>query len=96
MDIQFAWDDSKSRINQIKHRVSFEEAKTVFLDEYARMIYDPDHSDHEDRFLLLGMSLRSRLLVICHCGRDNDDGIRIISARKATKKEEKQYYEKRI
>jgi len=94
--MQFVWDKNKEEINQKKHRVSFEEAKTVFLDDSAQMIYDPDHSEGEDRFVLLGMSMHLRVLVVCHCYRENDEIIRIISARKATKKEEKQYYAKRI
>ncbi|MBU4305486.1 MAG: BrnT family toxin [Candidatus Omnitrophica bacterium] len=96
MDIRFVWDTKKDEINQKKHRISFQEAQTVFLDDIAQMIYDPDHSESEDRFLLLGMSMRLRILVVCHCYRENDEIIRIISARKATKKEEKQYYAKRI
>ena len=96
MDIRFVWNDKKDKINQKKHKVSFQEAQTVFLDDNARMIYDPDHSESEERFILLGMSMKLRILVVCHCYRQNDEIIRIISARKATKKEEKQYYEKRI
>ena len=96
MDIQFVWDKNKGKINQKKHQVSFKEAQTVFLDDIAQISYDPDHSKSEDRFLLLGMSMRLRTLVVCHCYRENDEIIRIISARKATKKEEKQYYAKRI
>ena len=96
MKIQFVWDKNKEKINQKKHRVSFEEAKTVFLDDSAQMIYDPDHSEQEDRFVLLGMSMHLRVLVVCHCYRENNEIIRIISARKAIKKEEKQYYAKRI
>jgi len=96
MDIRFVWDKNKEKNNQKKHRVSFEEAKTVFLDDNAQMIYDPDHSEHEDRFVLLGISMHLRVLVVCHCYRENDEIIRIISARKATNNEEKQYYAKRI
>jgi len=96
MDIQFTWDKNKNKVNLKKHKVSFEEAKAVFLDDNAQMIYDPDHSEDEDRFVLLGMSMRLRVLVVCHCYRENEEIIRIISARKATKKEEKQYYAKRI
>ncbi|MBU1086767.1 MAG: BrnT family toxin [Candidatus Omnitrophica bacterium] len=96
MDIRFVWDENKNTTNLKKHKVSFEEAKTVFLDDSAQIIYDPDHSEHEDRFVLLGMSIRLRILVVCYCYRENDEIIRIISARKATKKEEKQYYAKRI
>ena len=96
MKIRFVWNTKKDEINQKKHRVSFQEAQTVFLDDTAQMIYDPDHSKSEDRFLLLGMSMRLRILVVCHCYKENDEIIRIISARKATKKEEQQYYAKRI
>ena len=96
MDIRFIWDENKNKSNQRKHRVSFEEAKTVFLDEFAQSIYDPDHSEAEERFILLGMSGRFRVLVVCHCYRKNEEVIRIISARRATTKEEKRYYEKRV
>ncbi|MFH1505063.1 MAG: BrnT family toxin [Candidatus Omnitrophota bacterium] len=96
IDIQFTWDENKNKVNLKKHKVSFEEAKAVFLDDNAQMIYDPDYSKNEDRFVLLGMSMRLRILVVCHCYRENDKIIRIISARKAAKKEKKQYYAKRI
>ena len=87
----FEWDCTKSDSNLLKHGVSFEEAKTVFTDELGRLISDPDHSElAEDRFLLLGMSIGSRLLVVCHCIRQ-EDRIRIISARKAEKRERKIY-----
>jgi len=89
--IKFEWDEEKDSSNQAKHGVSFEEAKTVFFDDYARLIPDPDHSDQEERFILLGFSSIIRLLVVCHCYRKNDDVVRIISARKATKTEKKQY-----
>jgi uncharacterized DUF497 family protein len=87
----FEWDSTKSDSNLRKHGVSFEEAKTVFTDEFGRLISDPDHSElGEDRFLLLGTSIDSRLLVVCHCIRQ-EDRIRIISARKAEKRERKVY-----
>ena len=86
----FEWDDKKSVSNQKKHGVSFDEAKTVFTDQFARLIADPDHSDDEDRFILLGTSIYSNLLVVCHCIR-MDDSIRIISARKADRQERKIY-----
>ena len=86
-EIQFAWDESKSRENERKHGVSFDEAQTVFLDENAIRYYDPDHSEDEDRFIMLGMSLKLRVLVVCHCYRLDDKVIRIVSARKANKKE---------
>jgi uncharacterized DUF497 family protein len=90
--IQFSWDNIKARINVKKHRVSFEEASTVFYDEQAIEFFDPDHSEVEDRFLMLGISWRLRVLVVCYCLRKKDSEIRIISARKASKKEEKFYY----
>jgi uncharacterized DUF497 family protein len=90
--VSFEWDEKKSKANLTKHKVSFDEAQTVFFDSHARMIFDPDHSSSEDRFILLGMSALLRVLVVCHCCRE-DDGkvIRIISARKANRKEQKQY-----
>ena len=90
-EIKFAWDDRKNRLNRIKHGVSFEEAKTVFYDENAIEFPDPDHSEREDRFLMLGVSYRLRMLIVCHCFREGDSTIRIISARKATKKEIERY-----
>ena len=93
-EIKFAWDEGKDRLNKRKHGVSFEEAKTVFYDENAIQFPDPDHSRDEDRFLMLGVSYRLRVLMVCHCFRENDSSIRIISARKATKKEI-EYYEER-
>ena len=86
----FEWDSHKNISNLQKHGVSFEEAKTVFTDEYARLISDPDNSESEDRFILLGTSIDSKLLVVCHCIRDAES-IRIISARKADKQERKIY-----
>ncbi|MFZ5500520.1 MAG: BrnT family toxin [Candidatus Micrarchaeota archaeon] len=90
-DISFSWDATKARDNIQKHGVSFEEATTVFLDENARLMHDPDHSVTEDRFVLLGLSSRLRLLVVCHCYREDERVIRIISARNATKHEQKKY-----
>lgn len=92
MDITFDWDASKASSNKKKHGISFEEAKSAFLDENALVIHDPEHSDDEERFVLLGRSAMTRLLVVCHCYRQQDSVIRIISARKATKKESSQYY----
>ncbi len=89
--IQFEWDEAKNKLNQSKHKISFEEAKTVFYDPKARLIHDPDHSNDEDRFILLGFSQQLNLLVVCHCYRSSNEIIRIISARKATTKESKQY-----
>ena len=94
--MQFAWDGAKAKANKLKHGISFEEAKTVFQDSYALRIFDPDHSGDEDRFLMLGLSSLSRLLVVCHCYRENDNIIRIISARKATKKESSIYEKRRF
>jgi hypothetical protein len=91
-DIRFAWDDRKSRENKRKHRISFEEAQTVFLDENAIRYFDPDHSAAEDRFIMLGMSFALRVLVVCHCYREDDSVIRIISARKADKREQTDYW----
>lgn len=90
--IKFEWDENKNRINQSKHKISFEEAKTVFYDENALVIDDPNHSKEEERFIILGFSKKANLLVVCHCYRESESVIRIISARKATKTEEKQYY----
>jgi uncharacterized DUF497 family protein len=91
--IDFEWNKTKAQGNLIKHGISFEEAKSVFLDENARVIPDPSHSDSEDRFVILGISDRLRILIVCHCYRKNDEIIRIISARKATRNESKAYGE---
>ena len=85
--LRFEWDQAKAKINFKKHKVSFEEAKTVFLDENARLIPDPEHSDQEDRFILMGLSSELKMLIVCHCYRESEEVIRIISARKATKRE---------
>ena len=89
--IEFEWDENKNKLNQKNHRISFEEAKTVFYDENARLIADPDHSVDEERFILLGLSSTLRTLVVVHTYREDDEVIRIISARKATKNESKIY-----
>jgi uncharacterized DUF497 family protein len=89
--LRFEWDEQKNLANIAKHQVSFDEAKAVFSDVNAKVIADPDHSDDEDRFIILGISNKLRLLVVCHCYRENDEVIRIISARKATKNEVKSY-----
>lgn len=89
--LRFEWDDRKSARNATKHGVSFDEAKSVFVDENAKLINDPDHSEDEDRFVLLGLSYALRLLLVCHCYRDEGNVIRIISARKASAKESKSY-----
>jgi uncharacterized protein len=87
----FVWDNTKNQANKKKHGVSFEEAETVFYDNSARLIADPDHSDDEDRFILLGISSELKLLVVVHVYKENDEIIRIISARKATKHEQAKY-----
>ena len=92
--IYFQWDENKNDINKKKHSISFEEAKTVFYDENALMINDTEHSELEERFILLGSSLKANLLVVCHCYRQSETVIRIISARKATKSETNQYYDR--
>ncbi|MBA5870794.1 MAG: BrnT family toxin [Nitrospira sp. CR2.1] len=89
--LRFDWDESKNRQNIKKHGITFEEAQTVFLDDHAIRFYDPDHSKDEDRFLLLGLSFKLRILVVCHCYRESEAVIRIISARKATRQEAKSY-----
>ena len=85
------WDEKKNQKNIKEHKVSFQEAETVFYDPNAKIIHDPDHSVEEDRFIILGISKLLKLLVVCHCYKENDDEIRIFSARKATKKEKKEY-----
>lgn len=89
--IEFDWDPAKAKRNLKNHGVSFDEAKTVFYDDFARQFYDEGHSEDEDRFLLLGVSNTSRILLICHCEIESTDVIRIISARKATAKERQLY-----
>ena len=89
--MRFAWNQAKAAENLRKHGVSFEEASTVFADENARLKHDPDHSQEEDRFILLGLSAKLRWLTVCHAYREKDEVIRIISARRATPNERKQY-----
>lgn len=91
MTLQFEWDPKKAASNEKKHGVSFEEARTVFFDENAKLIDDPDHSEDEERFVLLGLSNTLRVVLVCHCYRADGGVIRIISARKATSHESKQY-----
>ncbi|MBI4605493.1 MAG: BrnT family toxin [Planctomycetes bacterium] len=91
--IEFEWDPAKEAANRRKHGVSFDEGRTVFYDLNARLMGDPDHSTDEERFLLLGMSSRFRLLVVCHTYRRGDQVVRVISARKATRREKAQYTE---
>ena len=92
-EFRFTWNEKKAKSNLLKHKVSFEEAKTVFEDENARLILDPDHSEEEERFILLGLSVSDKILTVVHCHRDDALNIRIISARKSTKTEQKQYKE---
>jgi hypothetical protein len=89
--IRFEWDTAKAASNKKKHGVSFEEAQSVFYDEFAVQFFDEDDSASEDRFLMLGFSDEARLLIVCHCERDKGNTIRIISARKATKYESNYY-----
>jgi len=91
--LHFEWDENKATSNQEKHGISFEEAKSVFADSLGRLISDPDSSEDEERFILMGVSSRLRLLIVCHCEKD-ENSIRIISARKADRFERKKYEEK--
>ena len=93
-DLRFEWDPSKDRANRRKHKVSFQEAESVFADEHARLLDEPEHSEAEDRSVLLGLSSRFRVLVVVHTYRGTEDTIRIISARRATK-QERAYYDAR-
>lgn len=94
MTLRFEWDETKNQINRSKHGIWFEEAQSVFDDPGGRVFLDSDHSDDdEDRFVIVGLSSTARLLVVVHCYRESDSVIRIISARKATKKEEEFYEE---
>ncbi len=93
--MDFIWHNEKALLNKQKHGITFDEAKSVFQDCHALHIYDPDHSEDEDRFILLGLSNILRFLVVCHCYRDNNNQIRIISARKATKNETTSYERKK-
>lgn len=90
-ELSFEWDSRKAELNETKHGVSFDEAKTVFYDERALVIPDPDHSKFEERFVIMGMGALSRVLVVVHCLRSNNNVIRIISARKAGTKEMQPY-----
>ena len=87
----FEWEPRKANANLKKHGITFEEAKSVFYDDHAKLLDDPDHSDEEERFVLLGLSHTLRVLLVCHCYRSEGNIIRIISARKATTKESKDY-----
>ena len=94
-EIRFEWDADKAKANLRKHGISFEEARTVFFDENAVQFFDPDHSDEEDRFILLGMSSKLRVIVVCHCFREGEAVIRLFSARRADKAEERDYWRRR-
>ncbi len=89
--MRFEWDPAKATLNERKHGVSFQEAQSVFYDDFALQFYDEEHASNEDRFLMLGMSAEARLLLVCHCERASGEIIRIISARKATASESKYY-----
>jgi uncharacterized protein len=91
MDLVFEWDEGKNTANRKKHGVSFEEARSAFLDENARVLLDPDHSEEEDRFVLLGLSISLGILIVCHCYREEESIVRIISARKADREEQQLY-----
>lgn len=90
-ELRFEWDQSKNRANVRKHGISFEEARTAFYDEHAMLYADPDHSEDEDRFILLGVSVKLRALVVCHCFLKSETVVRIISARKADRAEQRDY-----
>ena len=93
-DLRFDWDERKNAANRRKHKVSFEEAQTVFYDDRAIFMEDPDEEEDEDRFVLIGLSASLRTLVVCHCYREDEDVIRIISARKAHREERRDYDER--
>ena len=94
MPLTFEWDQEKAESNLRKHGVSFEEARTVFYDEHALVMPDPDHSSAEERFVIMGLSSTLRILVVVHCFRKGGSSIRVISARRAGTKEQKPYWEK--
>lgn len=93
--LKFEWDDNKNKANIRTHGLSFDEAQSVFYDEYAIQFFDPEHSESEDRFILLGTSFKLNALVVCHCFRRDETVVRIISARKADKDEAQVYWSKR-
>lgn len=93
--LKFEWDKNKDATNRKKHGVSFDEAQSVFYDEQAIQFYDPEHSDDEDRFILLGTSYKLKTLVVCHCFREEETKVRIISARKADSEEQQAYWTNR-
>ncbi|MCP4667131.1 MAG: BrnT family toxin [Deltaproteobacteria bacterium] len=94
-DLRFEWDERKQKTNLKKHGISFDEARTVFFDENAIQFFDPDHSEDEDRFILLGISFKHRIIVVCHCFRAHETVVRIISARKGDRDEEDAYWRRR-
>ncbi|MGH9428267.1 MAG: BrnT family toxin [Terriglobia bacterium] len=94
-ELRFKWDDEKEKINIRKHGISFDEARKVFYDEKAIQFFDPDHSEEEDRFILLGISFKLRILVVCHCFRESETVVRLFSARKADRDEEQEYWRRR-
>lgn len=91
--LRFDWDEQKNKRNRTKHGIWFEEARSIFSDPHGRFFYDPEHSDDEDRFILIGMGSAARILVVVHCYRESDFVVRTISARKATRKEVRFYEE---
>jgi uncharacterized DUF497 family protein len=91
--MNFTWNEQKNETNQKKHGIAFEEARTVFYDVNARLIRDDEHSEDEERFIILGFSDKSKLLLVAHCYREEEEVIRIISARKASGNERRQYEE---
>ena len=91
-ELSFQWDDRKEKAKVRKHGVSFDEARPAFYDVHAILFFDPDHSEEEDRFILLGMSFKLRVVVVCHCFRESETVLRIISARKADRDEENDYW----
>ena len=93
-ELRFEWDSAKDAANKRKHCISFEEAITVFEDEHALLLEDEEHSEEEERFVLLGLSAASRILIVCHCYRESDEIIRIISARKADRLERREYQQR--
>ena len=95
VELRFEWNPAKAKANAKKHGVTFDEASTVFYDEWAVEFTDPDHSEDEDRFLMLGMSAKLRVIVVCHCFRDSESVIRLISARKADRDEKQNYWKRR-
>ncbi len=90
--VRFEWDEKKDKINQKKHRIAFDEAVTIFINSPLQIFFDPDHSESEGRYIAVGISIHSRTLVVIHCENQNGTIVRIISARKATRREQKLLY----